>query len=109
MSVQPHVALDLDRASIEAFCKKWKIKELALGSVLADRFRPDSDVDFLVSFEGARAGLGPWMGRWQTMAEQLEAIVGRKVDLVDRKGVERNKNYIKRRHILEHQSTIYVA
>ena len=36
---------------IAAFCKKWRITELALfGSVLREDFRPDSDVDVLVTF-----------------------------------------------------------
>ena len=110
MSVQPHADLYLDPSAIKAFCQKWRIKELALfGSVLTGEFRSDSDVDFLVSFDGAEPDWGPWMGRWQEMAQELESIVGRKVDLVEKKGVERSKNYIKRRHILEHQRTIYVA
>ena len=37
---------------IEDFCRRWKIKEFALfGSVLREDFRPDSDIDVLVSFE----------------------------------------------------------
>jgi predicted nucleotidyltransferase len=110
MSVQPHLALDIDRAAIAAFCQKWQIKELALfGSALTDEFRPDSDVDFLVSFDEPEPDWGPWMGRWHDMEEDLELIVGRKVDLVEKGAVERSRNYIKRRHILEHQRTIYVA
>jgi predicted nucleotidyltransferase len=103
-------AIPVDQPAITRFCEKWRIKELALfGSVLTDEFRPDSDIDFLVSFDDPQPDWGPWMGRWQDMHEELELIVGRKVDLVEKRSVERSKNYIKRRHILEHQQTIYVA
>jgi len=43
--------IDVPRQSLEAFCRKWQVRELALfGSVLRDDFRPDSDIDVLVSF-----------------------------------------------------------
>ena len=36
---------------IVQFCQKWSIRELALfGSALRDDFRPDSDVDIMVTF-----------------------------------------------------------
>jgi uncharacterized protein len=44
-------AIDLSMDAIKAFCQKWQIAEFALfGSVLRDDFRPDSDIDVLVSF-----------------------------------------------------------
>jgi predicted nucleotidyltransferase len=44
--------IPLSQAQIEAFCRKWKIREFALfGSVLRDDFRPESDIDVLVEFE----------------------------------------------------------
>jgi len=43
--------IPLDRSRIAAFCQRWKMAELALfGSVLRKDFRPDSDVDVLVTF-----------------------------------------------------------
>jgi len=110
MTVEATIAVNLDRAAIEAFCRKWRIRELALfGSVLTDEFRPDSDIDFLATFQDEKPDWGPWMGKWHDMQEELQAIVGREVDLVDRKSVERSDNYIRRRHILKNQRTIYVA
>ena len=55
------------------------MRRLALfGSVLRDDFRPDSGVDVLVEFvPEARAGLFE-MARMQ---EELEVLVGRRVDL----------------------------
>ena len=43
--------------AITDFCRRWMITEFALfGSVLRDDFRPDSDVDVLVTF----APDAPW-------------------------------------------------
>ena len=36
-------------------------------------------------------------------------MLGRKVDLVERRLVESSENYIRRKHILGHIETIYVA
>ncbi|MBI1370797.1 MAG: nucleotidyltransferase [Planctomycetes bacterium] len=51
--------LTIDSRTIAAFCKRHKVRRLALfGSVLRDDFTPRSDVDVLVEFEpDARAGL----------------------------------------------------
>ena len=43
--------LDLPHEEIEAFCRHWRIIELAVfGSALRDDFGPESDIDFLVTF-----------------------------------------------------------
>jgi predicted nucleotidyltransferase len=104
---KPIAVVKLPAQRIADFCHKWKIVELALfGSVLRDDFRPDSDVDVLVSFsEGT-----PWsLFDMVRMEDQLTAILGRNVDLVERKAVELSENYIRRRHILETAEPIYVA
>jgi len=64
---------------IERFCVRNRVRKLALfGSVLTDRFRPDSDVDILVEFEpGARI---TYMDL-AAMEEELTKAFGRKVDL----------------------------
>ncbi len=44
--------IHINPEKIEHFCRRWKISEFSLfGSVLREDFRPDSDVDVLVSFE----------------------------------------------------------
>jgi uncharacterized protein len=93
--------------AIAAFCRKWRITELALfGSVLRDDFRPDSDIDVLFTLEpGVR---WPW-GGIDEMTEELEAILGRKVDLVSRRGVEESRNPFLKKHILSAVEPIYVA
>jgi uncharacterized protein len=110
MTTQPHIASELDRELIAAFCRKWRIKEFALfGSVLTPKFREDSDVDFLVTFEEPPPDWGPWGSRWSEMKEELQSIAGREVDLIEKRLVEASENYIRRRHILSNQQTIYVA
>jgi hypothetical protein len=100
-------AFNIDQEKIAAFCRRWQIAELALfGSALREDFRPDSDVDFLVTFEeGARLSLCDLV----EMQKELKEIVGPEVDLVDRRAVERSENYIRRRHILSSLKPVYVA
>ncbi len=71
--------LVFSRRRLEDFCRRNHIRKLALfGSVLTDRFGPDSDVDVLVEFEpGSRVGLMRMAG----MEIELSDILGRKADL----------------------------
>ena len=101
--MSPRIPIDHER--IAEFCRKWKITEFALfGSVLREDFRPDSDVDVLVTFaEDAHWGL---FGLCR-MEDELREIFGREVDLVNRNAVERSENYIRRKHILSHMEVIH--
>ena len=54
-------------------------------------------------------GLEPDLMKIAETENELSAIIGRKVDLVERKAVERSENYIRRRHILRNLEMIYVA
>ena len=98
---------DLPKEAIAGFCRKWKIIKLELfGSVLRDDFGPDSDVDFMVTFEK--------QARWSLfdlVDAQLEMsnLIGREVDLVERAPIEKSSNWIRRKAILERTRTIYVA
>ena len=99
--------IDLSQEEIAAFCRKWEITELALfGSVLREDFRDDSDVDVLVTF----AAKTSWdFTQLAEMRKELEGVLGREVDLVERRLVEQSKNYIRRKHILTHAEPVYVA
>lgn len=49
--MRANIQITFARQEIEAFCRKWKIIEFSLfGSVLRDDFRPDSDIDVLLTF-----------------------------------------------------------
>lgn len=101
------IQIDLPMEKIEEFCRRWNIVELALfGSVLRDDFRPDSDVDVLVTF----ADNNHWsLFHIVDMREELIGILGHEVDFVERGAVEKSRNYIRRKAILDSAKTIYVA
>ena len=96
--------IPVDPEKIADFSRRWRIRELSLfGSVLRDDFRPDSDVDVLVVFE-EDAVLG-WRD-WEGMEQELAAMFGRPVDLVEKDAVT---NPFRRRHILETHRVVYAA
>ena len=71
------IAIDQDR--IAAFCREHHIVKLALfGSVLTERFGPDSDVDVLVEFE---PGYVPGLIALSAMERELSGILGHKADM----------------------------
>ena len=99
--------LDVPKEKITNFCKRWKITEFALfGSVLREDFSPESDLDVLVTFAPH--------ARWSLldhveMQDELKIIFGRKVDLISKRGIERSRNYIRRKEIIESAEVIYAA
>ena len=103
----PSLMLALPMAAITEFCRRWKILRLEVfGSALRADFSPQSDVDFLVTFETS--------ARWSLFdlvdAEtELSGIVGRPVDLVEREPIEKTLNWIRRQGILSSVRTIYAA
>ena len=90
-----------------AFCRRWKVRELAVfGSALREDFRPDSDVDLLVTFEpDANWGLLEQV----TMENELAVLLRRRVDLVSRRAIERSTNWIRRQAILDSAEVVHVA
>jgi uncharacterized protein len=101
------IAIEIDRGRIAEFCRKWRITEFCLfGSVLRDDFRPDSDVDVMVSF-APETHVG--LRELDEMNLELRDIFGREVDFVERKAVEQSRNYIRRRQILATLERIYAA
>ena len=96
-----------DQEKIAEFCQRWKITEFALfGSVLREDFRPESDVDVLVTF----ASDSHWtLFHMVHMRNELQEIVGRKVDLVSRRGIEASRNYLRRKAILSSAEVVHVA
>lgn len=90
---------------IEAFCKKWKIREFSLfGSVLRDDFDFEkSDIDILYVFEPNTT----WGLEIIDMKEELENLFGRKVDLVSKVAIEKSSNPYRKKSILESYEVIY--
>jgi len=102
-----NLQIELPMEAIRAFCERWKIVEFAVfGSVLRDDFRPDSDIDVLVSFApDARWSLFDMVDA----KDELAALLGREVDMVDRRAIERSRNYIRRKEILNTTRVVYAA
>ncbi|MCY4324404.1 MAG: nucleotidyltransferase domain-containing protein [Betaproteobacteria bacterium] len=89
---------------IADFCKRWDIIEFALfGSVLRDDFSDDSDIDVMLEFDPGRVlGLD-----FIDMADELEDLFGRSVDVACRSSVESSSNYIRRESVLGSARVIY--
>lgn len=96
--------VEIPREKIAEFCRRWKITEFALfGSVLRDDFRPDSDIDVLVTFAQNSA----WsLFDLAEMQEELKGLFGRDVDLVEREGL---RNPFRRYEILRTLEVVYAA
>ena len=96
------VRIDLPGEKIAEFCRRWKVTEFGLfGSVLRDDFRPDSDVDVLVTFA---VDAGWSLFDLVEMQEELKAIIGHEVELVEREGL---RNPFRRREILRNLQVVY--
>lgn len=98
--------IELPYEALEDYCRRWKINKLEVfGSILRDDFGPDSDVDFLVTFDPD----AHWtLFNMVHAEEELAAIIGRPVDIVERDCIERSKNWMRRRLILTNTRTLYV-
>ena len=100
-------ALPLAPEQLTEFCRRYQIVELALfGSILREDYRPDSDVDFLVTYAPDK--------RWRPWGElpeqvEMETLLGRKVDWITRKSVEASANPLFRRAVLTQAEVIYAS
>lgn len=96
----------ISQKEIIEFCKKWQVHEFALfGSSTGTDFKPESDVDVLVSFtKKANWGLFDHI----QMRFDLEAIFNRKVDLVTQRALQQTQNQLLRENILKDAKTIFV-
>ena len=101
------IKIKVPKTKIAEFCQRWNISEFALfGSVLRADFRPDSDVDVLVSFTPqAHVTLFDMVH----MRDELKTIFGREVDLISKRGVMNSRNYLRRKYILDSAQVIHVA
>jgi uncharacterized protein len=107
LAFSPPLSIDLPAQTIAEFCQRWQIAELALfGSVLRSDFRPDSDVDVLITFDPtAKRSLLTLV----QIKDELETLWGRAVDVVSKGAVLASANWIRRQEILTTARVIYVA
>jgi uncharacterized protein len=101
-TINPH--LDVTYEQIADFSRRWDVTEFALfGSVVRDDFRPDSDVDVMVTFApDSHASL------WDIveMKDELEEIFGREVDIMTKHEI---RNPFRRRSIERDLTVVYAA
>ena len=99
---QARIRVPLD--AIESFCRRWQIREMSLfGSVLRDDFRPESDVDILVTFE-PEAHWSLW--DFIDLRDELSRLFQREVDVVSERGL---RNPFRRHEILGSRQVVYAA
>ena len=91
--------------AIHALCAAYHVSRLfVFGSVLTDRFGPDSDIDFLVEFSGVT--LEDYADNYFSLKEKLEALLNRKVDLLELQAL---KNPYLIKSIEANQELLYAA
>jgi uncharacterized protein len=95
--------IDLD--AVAAFCRRHGVRAFSLfGSILGDDFDEESDVDVLIDTDGRSLGFRETC----RMLDELEALFGRKVDLLTRIAVESpDMNSHRRDSILSTARLIY--
>ena len=98
------IKIRIPRKKIAEFSRHWKVTEFSLfGSVLRDDFRPDSDVDVLVTFApNAEISLFDLV----QMKLDLEKLFRRPVDVIEKDTLE---NPFRKREILRTAQVVYAA
>lgn len=86
MSLMVHLGeVQVDAAKLAELCRRYGVTELSLfGSAVRGDMGPESDIDIMVEFDpDARIGIL----KSEALAENLESLVGRRVDLVTKSGL----------------------
>lgn len=77
-----------NRLAVVQLCRQYRVFRLSIfGSALSERFDPSqSDLDFLVSFSD-RQPTGEYADRYLGFADDLEKLLGRRIDLVSEQSI----------------------
>lgn len=98
--------LDQLKSELAPFCRRHGVARLELfGSFARGEPHPGSDIDLLVTFQ---PGVHPGWDFFE-LHKELEDKLGCNVDLLTRRSVEQDENFIRRRSILESTREIYPA
>jgi len=91
---------------IAAVCRRRRVKRLEVfGSAIGDAFDPNtSDIDFIVEFE--RMSPPEHTESYFGLAEDLEALFGRPVDLIEPSAI---RNPFFRQSVEENEVLVYAA
>jgi predicted nucleotidyltransferase len=98
--------IEQHRQELNQLCKRYDVRQLELfGSGARNDFDPaSSDLDFLVAFR--RDGTMSPADRYLRLLGDLEALFGRKVDLVE---VSAHRNPYFMTNALKHRELLYAA
>ena len=98
--------IERHREQIAALCRRYGVRRLELfGSAARGEFNSDtSDVDFFYEFEATQAN--DYADRFFGLMEDLESLLGHKVDLVSAKDVH-NPYFLEVAN--RHRQTLYAA
>lgn len=101
MTVAPGLEVSLERLS--EVCRRYEVNRLSLfGSVARGESTPESDADILVEY---RPGHHQSLFSFSELQEELERLLGRRVDLVSRDGLSPHL----RSRILQEAREFYAA
>ena len=74
--------LEKQKENLKKICRDLKVKRLyAFGSVVSDKFREDSDIDFLISFAD-NISVEEYTNNYFSLHYKLRELFNRDVDIV---------------------------
>ncbi|MGD1016559.1 MAG: nucleotidyltransferase domain-containing protein [Roseiarcus sp.] len=102
-----HADIAEKRQDLIALCRRYGVERLEVFGSAARGVDFDparSDADFLVTFSPETRND---LSAFADFKEELEALLGRPVDLAEREAIEASRNTIRRRRILAEAETVY--
>lgn len=80
--------IELNIAKIAQLCRLYRVKTLSLfGSILTDKFNPESDIDMLVDFDTQNHEQWDYVSNYFGLKDSLQKLLGREVDLIEYQGI----------------------
>lgn len=65
-------------------CKRFHVRKLwVFGSILTDRFRPESDIDLCVDFDKSKIDIYDYADNFFDFQYAIEDLLGRKIDITE--------------------------
>lgn len=95
--------IEYNMQQIVELCKRYKVSKLfVFGSILTNRFREDSDVDFVVDFQDIP--YEDYADNYFGLRDGLASLFNRSVDLLEEHGI---KNAVFRSNVNRTKQLIY--
>ena len=85
--------IEQNKDKISALCEKYHVRKLfVFGSVLTDKFTKQSDVDFVVDFEGVKPDVYDfefdYADNYFDLKYSLQGVLNREVDLLEEQAIK---------------------